>query len=102
MNWRVWYSDGNVYSSEAHSWASLPSIGIIIVVAYKETGKTVYNGGDWYWMENGEIKYISSGEWGTWKEKPITHCLSCVKQGVGVSDEEFLKIHKEAWNSKWQ
>lgn len=67
----------------------MPESGVLVIVETRDTGRTIYTGGDWYYLDDGKIKYVSSGDWGTWKPKPDVPCTSCIKQGVGVSDEEF-------------
>lgn len=101
MNWRAWYTEGRVYTSDETDWLKLPSDGLVWVTVYRDTGKTHYNGGDWYWIEGDRVRYVPSREWGVDEPRPDVACLSCVKRGAGVPDEEFRKIAIEAWGSEW-
>ena len=97
--WRAWYADGREFSSADMCWVDLPASGVLVVIEYKGTGRTVYNGGDWYWLYDGRFGYASSGAWGTWRAAPSREdvpCRSCVKRGVGVSDEAFRAAYDAA------
>jgi hypothetical protein len=100
MKWLAFYTEGRVYSSHHTPWTELPDTGVLVVNRYHGTGKTVYSGYDWYWLEDGNIHGVSSGEWGTWQPKPDVSCASCIKQGVGVSDEEFDRVYELMWMTK--
>ena len=97
LRWVAYYTDDRVFHSEDTTWQALPSSGLLVVVMIYDTGRTFYNGGDWYIWENGGLRYIPSGEWGTNQPFPDVSCLSCVKEGVGVSDIEFAMVTAKAW-----
>lgn len=99
MIWRAWYTEGCVYSSDETEWTQLPSTGLVWITVYRETGRTHYNGGDWYWIEGDEIRYLPSEGWDGWIPRP-KGCLTCIKRGDRVSDEEFFRIQGEA--SEWR
>lgn len=105
MKWRAWYTDGRAFSSEDGAFQGLPETGLLFLIHYKEKngyrGRTVYSGGDWYWLADGKFHYASSGEWGTWKERPGVSCSSCVKRGDGVGDDEFQRVRREALEAPW-
>jgi hypothetical protein len=97
MRWRAWY-ENEIFDSQDVLWKQLPSTGLQVLIVYEEGGRRVFSGGDWYWIFNGEVGYVSSGEWGTTQPKPESvSCLSCIKQGTGVADEEFNRIMEEAY-----
>lgn len=97
MKLRVWYSEGRVYDvTSVDDWKSLPAEGLLwITVFHPDSTRTFYSTGDWYYLEDNKIKYIS-GEWGPWKPRPNILCLDCVKRGIGVNNEEWEKVKSEA------
>lgn len=96
MRFRAWYADGSIYDGEsAEDWKALPAEGVVYVVELRATGRGMFNGGDWYYIDNGALAYVSSVEWGVDQPKP-EGCADCVKRGVGVTDEEFARIMAEA------
>ena len=100
MRWRAWYTDDREYEGKGvDAFKALPEIGVLVIVEYRDTGRRVLAGGDWYYWQDGQIDYVSSGDWGTWKDRPSVSCLDCVKQGVGVSNDEFEAVYQRAWRS---
>lgn len=96
MLFKAYYADGAVYQGGHSEWVAMPASGVVFVVLHTVTGRTWYNGGDWYWADENGIGYTPSGEWGTDQPKPDIACQSCIKQGVGVSDELFKAISERA------
>ena len=95
MRFRAWYTDA-VYDGESvEDWKALPAEGVVWVTLFRDTGRTMFNGGDWYHIVNGELAYVPSREWGQDEPKP-TGCQDCIKRGVGVSDAEFARVMAEA------
>ena len=98
MIWRAWYKNAT-YSSREMSWTALPATGLVVAVTYVEAGKCIHGGGDWYQLVNGAIAMVPSpAAWGTWALKP-RGCKNCIKQGVGVSDDEYQRLDALAFNS---
>ena len=96
MKWSAWYSETERYDSETTEWNDLPAEGLQVVIVYRDSGRSIYDGADWYWLHNGELNYAASGEWGSWKDRPMVSCSSCIKQGTRLPDEEFEAIQKVA------
>lgn len=103
LGWRAWYADGQIYANEAwQAFRFMPPTGVVVVVCYRNTGKTIYSGGDWYWFEQGgEFKYIPSQGWDGWEELPAGICMSCTKRGDAVPDDVFAKMCDQAKASEW-
>lgn len=93
MRWRAWYAD-RAYDSKATAWSDLPADGLQVAIEYHEDGtRTIFDGGDWYWLEGGHLHSVPSGaEWGTWQEPPDVSCLSCIKRGTRLDDAAYLAI----------
>ena len=100
MKWSAWYSNGTRYDSETTGWVHLPSTGLQILIHYKDSGRTIYSGGDWYYLRDNKFSYVPSGDWGTDQPIPDIPCKSCIKQGTGMRDAEFEAIYKLAWEHK--
>lgn len=98
--WKVYYTNNRIFESKYVDWIQLPESGVLFVVVYFTAGRKIYSGGDWYYLVNNKFDYVPSGKWGTWKPKPNVSCLSCIKQGVGVSDEEFNKLRQIVFENK--
>ncbi len=98
MIWRAWYVNAE-YSSREMSWKDLPATGFVVAVIYDSGGKAIRGGGDWYNLVEGDVEVTRSPkDWGTWADKPVG-CSGCIKQGIGVSDEEYQRLDKLAWDS---
>jgi len=95
MKFRAWYTDAVYDGSSAEDWKALPAEGVVWVNEYRATGVGRFNGGDWYYIDNGALAYVPSREWGKDEPKP-TGCQDCIKRGVGVSDAEFARVMAEA------
>ena len=76
-------------------WKALPAEGVVWVIEFRDTGRGMFNGGDWYYIRDGALAYVPSVEWGVDQPKP-TGCQDCVKRGVRVPDEEFARVMAEA------
>lgn len=96
MMFRAWYDDGQVYAGGIDEWKAMPKRGVVVVVLYRPTGRTLYTSADWYWLEGEQVHRVMSGPWGTDQPKPKGVCLDCLKEGVGVSDETFDMMYAEA------
>lgn len=89
MRLRVGYTEGRIFDiSSAEEWKAMPKSGLLGVMSFSDTGRTFFNGGDWYWLVDEKVRYLSSGAWGSDKPQP-GGCAVCFKQGVGVTDEEW-------------
>lgn len=101
MRLRVWYTDGRTGQRRVYrvttvgGWKRLPKTGLLWATLYASTGRTYFNGADWYWLAGEWIERIPSGEWGTWAPRP-DGCVHCIKRGDPVTDEEFARIEAEA------
>lgn len=100
MIWQVWYANGAVYNgTTVDEWKALPEDGVVFVEVIRDTGRTIIDGGDWYYWVNDEILFVPSVEWGVEQPKPVG-CSSCIKRGVGLSDEEFERMRQEVWHGR--
>lgn len=97
LRFRAWYRDETYNGSTLSDFKALPEDGLVVLVALYDTGRTIFDGGDWYYWTNGRIRYVPSVEWGRDEPRPDIQCLDCVKHGVGVPDDEFERILAEAW-----
>ena len=107
--WMAWYTGGRVFRGLAvDEWKALPPVGLLWVTVWNAPGeRTFFDGGDWYWWDadRQRFRYLPSGEWGTEQPCPDVSCLSCLKRGAGVSDEEFEFVRRDAlkerlWRSR--
>ena len=98
----VWLEHGLALVGEDYDdWVSVPE-GILGVVVFRETGRTLYDGADWYWYTGSEWGYIASGEWGTQAPFPEhVGCRSCVKAHAVVSDEDMERVQEQMQASRW-
>lgn len=96
MKWRAYYPEA-VYDSSQRTWARLPAEGLQVVVVFRAGGRRdIYAGGDWYWLDDGEFRYISSVSWDSYTEPPVVSCLSCLKKGTAC--DQFPTILEAARN----
>lgn len=97
MHWRAWYTEGRVFNGRTlDHWKVLPEDGVLGVVAFKETGKTVYDGGDWYMFDGTRFAFVPSGPvWGVDAPRPVGWCRQCVKRYGKVSEEEYRQVARE-------
>jgi len=97
--WEAYYWDGalRVYTSRETAWVALPPTGLVAVTELRPTGRTIYNGGDWYWLHDGAFGYTPSQAWDAWEPAPTFACASCVKQGITVDDEVFADVIERAY-----
>ena len=108
MKYRIWYSDYSISIASFEEWSTLPD-GIEGVVVYedKETPagfpyRILVSGGDWYWWDGGNI-FTDSPNYlkGTWNDRPIELCSSCIKQsGLWLDDVEWNRIRYEMMRAK--
>lgn len=102
LGWRAYYTNNRIYDSARNTWAELPAEGVLLVVEFRVTGRTIYSGGDWYWLYDGTFGYRKAAPWGDHAPKPDhIACLSCIKRGVGVPDDEFHAVYNTAWTDTW-
>jgi len=98
--WTAFYPDGIILRSEDHSWLDIPE-GIVITVERLLGRRNLWKG-DWVYIDEGEFGRVPPTSLGEpWAEKPNISCVSCVKKGVLVSDEEYQSIHDLAWQEPW-
>lgn len=99
--YRAYYLGGEEYAIDESSWKDLPATGVLVVVQYRDTGKTVFAGGDWYWLDSKcDVRYLPTIEWGIDRHPPDIQCRSCLKKGVAASDEEFQMTYRKAFASQ--
>ena len=97
MRWRAFYTEGREFSGgTVEQWKALPMTGVIVVVVYRDTGRTVYSGGDWYWLEPDRIGKSPAAPWGSHAPYPADELDDGIKRGDGVSDEEFGRVYRGA------
>lgn len=98
LGFRAWYADSATYDgSVVDDFKAMPYEGVVVICVRKETGRTILDGGDWYFWRDGDIGYVPSVEWGRDEPRPDVACLDCVKRGVGVPDDVFARTVAEAW-----
>lgn len=102
LGWRAYYSDGRTFASDGVAWAHLPPEGMVGVVVYLEPPyRTLLTGGDWYWMEDGEIRRTKNHpEWGEWADPPEVECAACVKKSGAMSDDAFEALLVEMMEAR--
>ncbi len=97
MRWFAWYSLTERYDSDSTTWNDLPAEGLQVVVVYRETGRTIYDGADWYWLYGGRMNYLASAsDSGVNRAKPQISCSSCIKRGTRIADDQIAAIQKAA------
>lgn len=93
--WRAYFADGQRIDSAQSSWADLPAEGLVGVVVFEDPPyRHLVYGGDWTWIEDGEI-HKSSTVWGDWVNPPEIACRSCLKRGAAMSDADFELVQAE-------
>lgn len=110
--WRAWCAtsrtEWRVYSSSTTPWQATPSgagdgpDGMVGVVAYLEPPyREILTYGDWYWMEDGEIRRVKTHpEWGEWADPPDVDCTSCVKKSGVLTDDAFEAVLTEMMEAR--
>ena len=96
MRFTAYYTEDRVYRGDYDDWLEMPAEGLLIVIEHRSTGRGVFDGGDWYYVEGGEIKYIASKEWGTWQDPPAINCQSCIKKAGVVTEAQFIAVTERA------
>lgn len=87
VGWKVWYSDGSVYSSRDSKWEDLPKYGIITLkkffIPYNEDKPIVeiQSNSDYYCPDDSFVT-----------EKDLIN----IKAGHYVSNEVYQKIRRQA------
>ena len=60
MDWKIYYTDGETFSSEDGTWEDAPADGIVaVVVADEDYGRYVLNGLNYYYTHNGEVAHTN-------------------------------------------
>ena len=95
MKWTAVYTEDRIFHSRETSWNDLPEEGVLIVIEYQPSGRRIIDGGDWYWMEDGQIHYLPSVSWEEEWGKPVVECSSCVKKGARVPDGDFFALYEK-------
>lgn len=97
LGWRAWYTEGRTFEGRTgEEFLRLPAEGVLWITLYYIDRRVHFSGGDWYVWTGDGVRYVASGAWGTWQPRP-DGCLSCIKKGAGVSDEEFARVQYDAW-----
>jgi hypothetical protein len=107
VGWRIFYSDGSVFSSLDGEWsaASVSSVQVVVIYYtstyqyYKNDEnqfktynyKQVLNGKDFYWKKDG-LFYMSD----VFEEIPYEVEINDVKMGKLLTDKEFFNIYNLA------
>jgi hypothetical protein len=95
--WRAWYEDGAVYNSVEMAWQALPAEGLVGVVVYLDPAVTPFRavviGGDWYWLEHGEV-HASGTMWNGYVKPPDVEPSLLKRSGV-LSDEAWTEVQRE-------
>lgn len=100
IGWRAYYADGRRVDSSESTWAGLPGEGLVGVVVFEDPPyRRVVYGGDWTWVENGEIRK-SGTTWIGFVDPPDVSCRSCVKRGAAMPDAEFEAVQVEMMGDK--
>lgn len=97
LKWKAWYEDGRKFSSADTMWQDLPNRGMVGVVVYEEYPyRRILDGGDWYWLENGDIHQTNTHEeWGQFLPAPDINCTSCLKRSGVMSDTAWKRIQAQ-------
>lgn len=97
LGFGIWYANGS--SQQARDWTVLPSENVLFVYEYFDERyegdyryRRVIDGCDWYWFDGESVQGVRSEETG---EQPKPD-VEGIKQGVQVSDEQFLAIERLA------
>lgn len=100
IGWRCWYNsvrDGGcetttVYQSVEHTWNDLPPVGFQVMMIYYDNGhRRIVQGTDFYWRCTTRPDGICHGQKDPGGDRRL---------GLTISDEEFNRIHAEAWAAR--
>ncbi len=103
VGWRCWYNevrDGGhnttqVFTSTDYDWADLPKIGWQVMILYYDNGyRRIISGSDFYWRCSKSADGYCQGQ-----TRPNRISAVEIKEGLTISNEEFNRIHAEAWAS---
>lgn len=107
--WRAWYAISRtewvVYSSAETAWEEIPPgdpavpEGVVGCVRYLSNNATPYrqiiDGGDWYWMHDGEIRRVMTAEeWGEYATAPDVGAGTLKRSGA-LDDEAWAAVQTE-------
>ena len=91
-SWRVFYDNGEEYSSDNFEWKDIPADGILVVVeVYDDGSKELHHGRDYYILDDDKA-------YGTNNIQPYLHKLGTVKFGRWSKDSLFRQILEKAKN----
>lgn len=107
MNWKAWYTDNRVYTSEGTQPENLPKDGALRLNVYDSATESDYSqrdSGDFYFFQGDIIGYGHTAEYtqeltgGMTIEQAVQtrYPGAIVVLGQWVTDEEMGRVHKEA------
>lgn len=102
IQWRAYYTDSRIFSSNAVDWVDLPDKGIIgVIVFFNPPYRELVKGGDWYYLDDtGKPTCTETHEeWGKWVDKPNVSDEE-IKRSGSVSDDRWEEIEIEMMGDK--
>lgn len=95
--WRIWCTNGAVYTSESHAWTEIPDT-IILAVSYVGTQRWMAQGVDPYWLSTDGLVHDSRTTYPDGHENPRWQHLvdSPRRMGVYVTDEVMQRTRWHA------
>jgi hypothetical protein len=93
LGWKIWYTDGTVFTSESTKWEDLPVFGVQVVKKFWKyengtTGAEMFCGADAYIDDHNKFT----------KETAYT----LIKLGEYLLYEDYEKIRIQAHNDTWR
>lgn len=111
MRWRAWYAISRtewvIYSSADTPWQEIPSgeedgpEGTVGGVVYLTPPyRRIPDGADWYWLEDGDIRSVTTHEeWGKWAPRPDVPA-SLLKRSGFLDDEPWARVQREMMEAR--
>ncbi|SRR5712692_3617368 len=99
LGWKIWYEDASTFSSKEGDWTKAPSGGVQIVVVYYAGGlKINHSGFDYYWLQNGVLRRITTDLGYDFELGGVP--MAAVKKGSLLNDNIFKKIQDRVARDK--
>lgn len=96
--WRIWYTDGRVFSSDSVNWGDLPADGVLVVIVYYDEGdRKHFDHCEWYFHEPGTELF---GTTDNLEEAYLRYPDASFKRGRWTDLETFQTVRRAAWDSE--
>jgi len=100
IGWKLWYDDGNVFSSHDGQWKDAPQDGVLEMMVYyeKKDGmgrptRLSLGGHDWYFSDGDQLFGCNTD---SLKENKRRYPQCIFKRGKWTTAEKMDRVHQKA------